>query len=128
MLPCIRNATNSKKSEYESVKVGTYVSDVSGYFKIEYLRNDDYRNFSIYFSKGDDLFSTEPVDHQSYYYSGSIYQYKEGERHTQRQTFFFMDRAIYRPGQSVYFKGLVITTDGKNSMIQAELHHQRDPV
>lgn len=109
---------NSKKSEYESVKVGTYVSDVSGYFKIEYLRNDDYRNFSIYFSKGDDLFSTEPVDQQSYYYSGSIYQYKEGERHTQRQTFFFMDRAIYRPGQSVYFKGLVITTDGKNPMIQ----------
>ncbi len=28
-------------------------------------------------------------------------------------TFFYLDRAIYRPGQIVYFKGLIIDTDGK---------------
>lgn len=109
---------NSKKSEYEKVKIGTYTSDANGYFKISYLRDDDYRNFSLFFNKGNDLNSTEPIDLHSYYYSGGIYQSKYGEVYTQRQTFFFMDRAIYRPGQTIYFKGLVVTTDGKHPMIQ----------
>lgn len=30
-----------------------------------------------------------------------------------RQVYFFLDRAIYRPGQSVYFKGIAVTKDWK---------------
>jgi len=31
------------------------------------------------------------------------------------RTFYFLDRAIYRPGQTVYFKGIMINTDAKNT-------------
>ncbi len=110
---------NSKKSEYELVKVGTYTTDANGYLKVPYLKNDDYRNFSIDFSKGSDFNSTEPIDRGNYYYySASIYQYQSEPEYSHRQTFFFLDRAIYRPGQTIYFKGLVVDTDGKNPKIQ----------
>jgi uncharacterized protein YfaS (alpha-2-macroglobulin family) len=109
---------NNKKSEYEKVKVGTFTSDANGYFNIAYLKNDNYRNFSITFSKGTDFNSTEPIDGNSYYYyDGSITQYKQEIDPARTQTFFFLDRAIYRPGQTVYFKGLVVNTDGKNPKI-----------
>jgi len=110
---------NSKKSSYDRVKVGTFSSDMNGYFKIGYLKSDDYRNFSIDFSKGADFVSTEPIDRgHYYYYSSSINQYKAEPDPRQTQTFFFLDRAIYRPGQTIYFKGLVINTDGKSPKIQ----------
>ena len=38
------------------------------------------------------------------------YDYSEPEK---AETFFFLDRAIYRPGQTVFFKGIVV--DKKNS-------------
>jgi uncharacterized protein YfaS (alpha-2-macroglobulin family) len=109
---------NNKKSEYEKVKVGTFTSDANGYFKIGYLKTDDYRNFSVNFSKGTDFNSTEPIDRgQYYYYQGSINQYKSDPEYAHTQTFFFLDRAIYRPGQTIYFKGLVVNSDGKNPQI-----------
>jgi len=42
----------------------------------------------------------------------SIYNYQETTQKT-NTTFFYLDRAIYRPGQIVYFKGLMIETDGR---------------
>lgn len=111
---------NSKKSTYERVKVGSYVSDKSGYIKINYLISEKYSNsFSIDFTKGKDFVSTQHLDQGSYYYyyDGTLSQYKREEPHTGTQTFFFLDRAIYRPGQTIYFKGLVISTDGKNPRI-----------
>ena len=30
---------------------------------------------------------------------------------TSRRTYFFLDRAIYRPGQTVYFKGVALALD-----------------
>ena len=48
-----------------------------------------------------------------------IYQYKtySENRKTYPKTFFFMDRAIYRPGQTVYFKGIMIETDGEKNTV-----------
>ncbi len=110
---------NNKKSAYEKVKVGTFTSDANGYIKIGYLKSDTYRSFSVNFIKGTDFNSTEPIDRgHYYYYSGSINQYKQEQDVVQTQTFFFLDRAIYRPGQTIYFKGLVIRTDGKKPSIQ----------
>jgi uncharacterized protein YfaS (alpha-2-macroglobulin family) len=33
-------------------------------------------------------------------------------------TYFFTDRSIYRPGQTIYFKGIVLETDGQTSHIK----------
>jgi hypothetical protein len=40
--------------------------------------------------------------------------YPSQETNTKR-TFFFTDRSIYRPGQTIYFKGIIVTTNNKNS-------------
>ncbi len=46
--------------------------------------------------------------------SQNFYSYNYQETTQKRNTtFFYLDRAIYRPGQIVYFKGLMINTDGK---------------
>lgn len=44
------------------------------------------------------------------------YRRKEKPR-SQHRTFFFTDRAIYRPGQTVYFKGIIIESEGENRRI-----------
>jgi uncharacterized protein YfaS (alpha-2-macroglobulin family) len=48
-----------------------------------------------------------------------IYQSRQGEIQSEQRTLFFLDRAIYRPGQTLYFKGLSIETRDKSSKIQA---------
>lgn len=111
------NQYNSLKNTYESVRVGSFTSDAKGYFKVAYVKNDNRRNFFLNFSYKQDRNSTEPIDKQEYY-GGSIGQYKYNEGENLVQTFFFLDRAIYRPGQTIYFKGLVVTTDGKISSIK----------
>ncbi|MBL7841745.1 MAG: hypothetical protein JNJ75_16490 [Cyclobacteriaceae bacterium] len=110
---------NSSKGEYEHVKGVTYTSDAKGYFKVPYFKKEDSRSFSVTFRKGNDFNSTESID-KRYYYGTSIYQYERDKRESYTQTYFFLDRGIYRPGQTIYFKGLVINTDGKNPKIRTK--------
>ncbi len=42
-----------------------------------------------------------------------IYQYKREKERDQIATKIFTDRSIYRPGQTVYFKGIIIKSDPK---------------
>ncbi|MBN8576050.1 MAG: hypothetical protein J0L66_03870 [Cytophagales bacterium] len=122
VIDVISNYYNSRKQAYEAIKVGAYTSDAKGYAKIPYLRNEQYRNFSFTFTYRADRNSTEPIDHYSYY-GGNINQYKEQQPDKHQQTFFFLDRAIYRPGQTIYFKGLVVDTDGKTSELGRKSIH-----
>ncbi|HOX82803.1 MAG TPA: MG2 domain-containing protein [Chryseolinea sp.] len=114
------NQYNSKKQSYESIKVGSFTSDAKGYLKIPFLKNENHRNFSINFKLREDEFSTVPIDSRDYY-GGTLYQSKRYEEGKNIRTFFFLDRAIYRPGQTIYFKGLVVDTDGKTSEIKTKL-------
>lgn len=111
------NRYNSRKSEYELVKFATVTSDAQGYCKIAPNKDDNNNSFSVDFRKGNDFCSTQSID-EGYYYGGSIYQYKSEPPVRTTRTFFFLDRAIYRPGQPIYFKGLVIDSDGKSPKIQ----------
>ena len=111
------NTYNYQKNTYEPVKIGSFTSDTNGYFKVAYIKNDNRRNFAVNFIYKQDHNSTEPVDKQNYYGS-SIGQYKYNNPDNHLQTFFFLDRSIYRPGQTIYLKGLVITTNSKTSEIQ----------
>ena len=59
---------------------------------------------SIEFVQGDDrLFCGQ-----------EFYPYRMGKppKTKSLRTFFFIDRAVYRPGQTVYFKGIVLVKDG----------------
>ena len=98
--------------KYEYVKAEKYTSDENGYFNV--TPTNEYRNFSVDFTYKDsyggapDRLQTE-----------GIYQYRgySDKKTKQQKTFFFLDRGIYRPGQTVYFKGIIINTDGESNEI-----------
>jgi uncharacterized protein YfaS (alpha-2-macroglobulin family) len=112
---------NNKKREYEIETGGVFTSNKEGYIEIPYA--DDYykRNFWLEFEKGSDWLSTLSLE--SYKYKsryGNLYRYKYSDsKKTRTKTFFFLDRKIYRPGQTIYFKGLVLSTNGEKHDIKA---------
>ncbi len=116
-LKVISNEYNYKKRKYETIHIGNFTSDKDGYARVGYIKNSERRSFYVEFRKKGDFNSTEPID--SYRHGGGMLsQYKQEHYEQPAQTFFFLDRAIYRPGQTVYFKGLVIHPDKKNPTIK----------
>jgi hypothetical protein len=94
----------SNKWEYSSRKniktlIANYKSDKNGNFIIEVDDSGKRRSNTIFLeiAKGTD----EWVSHQIYI-ANPPSQAKLKEKH-----YFFTDRAIYRPGQRVYFKGII---------------------
>lgn len=64
-------------------------------------------NTAIKLSKGDDVFMTR----------SELYGYRDNPDFAEPQTYFFLDRNLYRPGQTIYFKGLALKNDGKDSRL-----------
>jgi len=97
------------------VKAETYQADQHGYFLLK-ERKDIQRNtpISLEITTKDDHLFTEDQE-TTYYYDNGEDGYKPGDKdkyeQDHRKTFFFTDRSIYRPGQTVYFKGIVVTQD-----------------
>jgi hypothetical protein len=88
--------------EYQFFKLKSGKTDGDGGF--EFKKDDNqFNTYKVVFINGKDKFESQN------FYSYS-YQETTQKRNT---TFFYLDRAIYRPGQIVYFKGLMINTDGK---------------
>ncbi|MGQ0828213.1 MAG: alpha-2-macroglobulin family protein [Bacteroidota bacterium] len=106
--------SNTRKYEYE--KAEKFTTDANGFFNIPPV--SEYRNFTVDFSYTYTLSDGKNITDRLQTDNG-IYQYKtypsDKQKHT--QTFFFLDRGIYRPGQTVYFKGIMINTDGETNEI-----------
>ena len=102
------NKYNSLLRRYEERKVGELLSDKNGYLNSKSIHREGH---SIYvkFSKGNDALLG----------NSSFYNYKSrNNNYKTKTTHFFLDRAIYRPGQTVYFKGIVISNqNGEHSII-----------
>ncbi|MEZ4883718.1 MAG: alpha-2-macroglobulin family protein [Chitinophagales bacterium] len=95
-----------KTRKYEEVLLGQGTSNFEGKFSFNVNQDRNYySNKRVVMTKGDDRYS----------YNDNLYYRNESPQSRQTRTFFFTDRSIYRPGQTVYFKGLMLTTDGKNS-------------
>jgi uncharacterized protein YfaS (alpha-2-macroglobulin family) len=88
--------------EYRFIKVEGGKTDSEGLFEFNKKENN-YNNYKVIFKKDGDRFESQ--NYYSYYY--------QNEPKRRITTFFYLDRAIYRPGQIVYFKGLIIDADGK---------------
>jgi len=63
-------------------------------------------SFNVNLFKGDDKLLS---DRSTYFYS----YHEKGEEKLRERTFFFTDRAIYRPGQTVYFKGVILNENSQ---------------
>ncbi|MBU0488307.1 MAG: hypothetical protein KKA07_17165 [Bacteroidetes bacterium] len=98
---------NYTSRKYELIKGRKYTSDENGFFHIE--STNDYEYFYVDFKKDDDRL----------YSDNSFYQYRYYDRDDKPQTltYFFTDRAIYRPGQTIYFKGIMLEKTGEKTTI-----------
>jgi hypothetical protein len=102
-----------KVSKYIKEKGKAYTTDANGFFKMERARRES-NNYSSYSylleitHGGDKLFMNDYV--YDYYY----YQSPEEEAKTATSIHLFTDRSLYRPGQTIYFKGIVLTRNAKN--------------
>ena len=90
------------RGKNEMVKEGNAVTNDRGFM---YPRLQQNKYYTLRFINGKDtLHLNQGFSHHQYP------RYNQ----TRQQTFFFLDRAIYRPGQTVYFKGLVVEFGEKN--------------
>lgn len=91
---------NYKTRQYENkvLKSGKTGKDGDFFYN---KPKDFYNNLNIELVQGNDRFST----------SQYAYGYSEANPPSTR-TFLFTDRSIYRPGQTVFFKGITIKTKG----------------
>ncbi len=99
--------------KYEYVKAEKFTTDEKGFFNVP--PSGEYRNFNVEFTYYESPNAVKDELHSDY----AIYQYKEYpyEKKKYNKTFFFTDRSIYRPGQTIYFKGIMVNTDGETTEI-----------
>ncbi|HMK26878.1 MAG TPA: alpha-2-macroglobulin family protein [Chitinophagaceae bacterium] len=100
-----------KTSSYIKEKAKLYTTDANGYFRMEKQKRDvsNYGGYSYLLEithNGDRLFMNDLV--YDYYYNNT-----PDEPKVSTSVFLFTDRSIYRPGQTVYFKGIVLLRNSK---------------
>lgn len=107
-----------KTSAYTKQKSDSYTSDKNGYFKLSAssAKAQERGNNALLFDiryKNDQLF----VDDETYYYHNNL----NIDNNTKFRTtvFMFTDRSIYRPGQTLHFKGIAVSkrNDGKKATV-----------
>ena len=102
---------NSRKYKFNADK--TYTTDENGYFLVNDPLIKDYYYFSFSIRNGKDF-----LDIGNNFY---IYKSSNSAKNPTYNTFFFTDRSIYRPGQTIYFKGILTENsfDGKKKNVIA---------
>ena len=96
------NIYNYKLSRYKAEKTEKYTTDKNGHFK--FISSNAGNNSYLFQVKAnnEELFMN---DAENYY---SEYNSYLDTAQAKPFTFLFSDRSIYRPGQTVYFKGIVV--------------------
>ncbi|CAG5080107.1 alpha-2-macroglobulin family protein [Parvicella tangerina] len=96
-----------KRSEYQ--KLSSHTTDAEG--KIRFSTKHDYKSVYAELTKGED-----------YYFDGAgiyVNDYRYNYDNNYTTTHFFLDRKIYRPGQTIYFKGIVESNSNGNHKVIA---------
>jgi hypothetical protein len=100
------------QSKYIKEKGKNYTTDAHGFFRMEKRKREpnNYATSSYLLDiahNGDRLFMNDLIYD---YYS---YNQETEEPKTTTSVFLFTDRSLYRPGQTVYFKGIVLARNAK---------------
>lgn len=106
-----RKEYDYNKRDYNYKELKKYTTDNNGLFSVNDPFVVDYYYFNFSIKKGNDFLDAD----NNYYISK---QYKQNNN-TTPNTYFFTDRAIYRPGQTIYFKGILVerSADGKTQNV-----------
>ncbi|MCX6287902.1 MAG: MG2 domain-containing protein [Bacteroidetes bacterium] len=100
---------NYQDRDWETRKIHDLISDNNGFAILPQPDpGSKYNNLFCRLIKADDVLVT-----------GSFYQYPVSNIPDKavKQTTFFTDRAIYRPGQTVYFKGILLEKKGEQAWL-----------
>lgn len=90
---------NNAKRINEKVLVSESLTNKNGNVKVP--ENNDYRSYEIVIAKDADVLKLNE----------NVYTGKIGESNPYTNVLFFTDRSIYRPGQTLYYKGLMLNYD-----------------
>ncbi|MEJ8818094.1 alpha-2-macroglobulin family protein [Lacibacter sp. H407] len=90
-----------------AVKADSYSTDANGFFRITKAPDKNAYNRTIEVTYQNDQLHLDDRAY-AYVYRGEKEPIDETKT---RRTFFFTDRSIYRPGQTLYFKGIVTAKD-----------------
>jgi uncharacterized protein YfaS (alpha-2-macroglobulin family) len=98
-------APNETRQTSKLIQLQTYTAGKDGEMNVQW--DNKRQNVRLEWKNGEDqLF----IDDFKYVYSYK-YQQQSNELKEQHNSFIFTDRAIYRPGQTLYFKGIVLTAN-----------------
>lgn len=104
---------NYSANKFTKIVVETGFSDANGKYLFDVKKNEEYY---VKLTKGDDSYS----DANSEYTPPEIEAAQSS--HSQVSAIFYTDRQLYRPGQTIYFKGLIIDfVNSKNAIIPGEI-------
>jgi len=107
-VTAVANVYDESARDYKRKTITSYVTDGHGIVTVP-ARKEAIYEFSVICTKGDDRFDSD----RRFY----LHRYNKQERSMRPRTFFFTDRSIYRPGQTIYFKAVMLSTDGDRSAI-----------
>ncbi len=108
---------NRKINKTETQFIVTKTTNKNGQFN--FISEDDYGNYQFDFIAKNDHLKLESSEYvyKSRSNDGDADDYDKDEiadyEEDKAKVYFFTDRSIYRPGQTVYFKGVAITKDFK---------------
>ena len=105
---------NYQSRKYEYVKEEALTSGKNGYVTINSSLGRQPVSSSLQLeltTKDDHLYVDDNIFSRPYETSSSDDVSQKDYEKNNRRTFYFTDRAIYRPGQTVYFKAIIITKD-----------------
>lgn len=119
----LKGTYNSKNSKWIDEKIDEKISDNNGYFTYTVPRYN--YNISLQFTNGNDKLDLR--QREGLYYDNDFSRNtNDADYEKNRRLFFYTDRGIYRPGQTVFFKGIAVTTDSKTKL--SKLYTTQKPV
>ncbi|HEX4875480.1 MAG TPA: alpha-2-macroglobulin family protein [Chitinophagaceae bacterium] len=112
--------------KYIKEKGKSFATDANGFFRFEKSKRDNnsYGNYSYLLditSNKDRLFLNDLV-YDYYYYRDP----ESTETKDQTAIYLFTDRSIYRPGQTVYFKGIVLAKNQAKKTAGVKTNYSAD--
>lgn len=102
---------DNKKGDYITTSPVAIIPDSNGMFHIPETKQTNRRNIILHFAYGNDTLETRNYDYYRPYINVAEETDTDTYEKNNARVFVFTDRSIYRPGQTVFFKGIAVTKD-----------------
>lgn len=102
--------TERNRGRSKEVKGSLFKTDKNGYCDLSKLNRNKHRRYRLDIRHNDERLFLDD-------YFNAPRDARRVRNKARKRTFFFTDRSIYRPGQTIYFKGITLETDDKKNSI-----------